>query len=70
MSQIHLVIMYDTEDGTTSVDWETTQARFCEENIFRPEEESLDFCTEEEDKIIEELIPQLDHLFEDFRLDI
>ena len=70
MSQIHLVIMYDTEDRSVSVDWATTQAKFHEENIYRPEEESWDYCTEEEDKIIDELIPQLDHLFKDFRLDI
>lgn len=70
MAQIHLVICYDTEDNSIGVDWQTTLAKFHEENIYHPEAEKWDYPSDEEDKIIDELIPQLDHLFEEFHLDL
>jgi len=39
MSQIHIVVCYDTETNSVDVDWETTGAKFNGEVIFRPEKE-------------------------------
>lgn len=70
MAQIHVVVCYDTEDGSTSIDWATTLAKFHEESIYHPEDEKWDYPTDGENKIIDELISQLDHWLEEFHLDI
>lgn len=69
MAQIHLVVCYDTEDGSIQVDWATTLAKFHEENVYHPDREEWAYPTEEEDSLLDEIIPELDNHFEYFRLD-
>lgn len=63
------------EDGwakihSSGVDWTTTMSKFHEEYIYRPGIEKWDYPTVEEDRIIDELIPQIDNHLGHFHLDI
>lgn len=70
MAQMHLVLCYDIEANSIEVDWTTTMSRFHEEYIYRSEAGEWDYPTVEEDKIIDELIPQLDNHLSHFHLDL
>ena len=69
MKQIHLVVVYDMENGALSVDWETTITRFRGEVVYKSAEGWVELNKLEE-AVLDELIPQLDNHLGFFHLDL